>query len=184
MRNTVTAPLKDAGKLLKIADKRDRLLFGCALYLGLRSNELVKLEWADILDRDEAVIWQSKTKKKRVVFIHPDLKEIIKDCHEGQEGLIFTGRRGQSGDRPMTNAGVNFVLRKYLKILGITTNGNPSSHSLRKSFGENYLSANGRDFDSLAALQAQYGHSSILTTIRYVGIEKKRQAENISKIQY
>lgn len=184
MRNTTTAPLKDAGKLLKIVDKRDRLLFGCALYLGLRCNELVKLEWADILDRDETVIWQSKTRKKRVVFIHPDLKEIIKDCHEGQEGLIFTGRRGQSGDRPMTNAGVNFVLRKYLKILGISTNGNPSSHSLRKSFADCYFSSNGRNFDSLLWLSKQLGHSSVQITLRYIGQDDLVQAQNIKNIQY
>lgn len=184
MRNTTTSVLKNPGKLLKIADKRDRLLFAIQLYMGLRCNELVKLEWSDILDREEAVIWQSKTKKKRVVFIHPDLREIIKDCHEGQVGLIFTGRRGQSGDKPMTNAGVNMILRKYMKELGVTTTGNPSSHSLRKTFGDNYLSANGRDFDSLSALQAQYGHSSILITVRYVGIEKERQAQNISNIKY
>lgn len=184
MRNTTTAPLKGAGKLLKISDKRDRLLFACALFLGLRSNELVKLKWEDVVGKDEILVFQSKTKKKRSIFVHPQLKEIINDCYEGQEGLMFTGRRGQSGDRPLTNAGVNFILRRHLKILGITSSKNDSSHALRKSFADSYFSSNGRNFDSLLWLSKQLGHSSVQITLRYIGQDDLMQAQNIKNIQY
>lgn len=183
MRNTTTAPLRDAGKFLTIQNGRDRLLFATALFLGVRCNELVKITWEDLLG-EEISIFQSKTKKVRRMKIHPELKKIAKECHNGETGLAFTGRRGQDGSRPLTNAGVNHILRKYMQELGITTNASPSSHALRKTFGRNFYEANGKSADALAYLQRCFGHSNLATTLIYIGVDFEEMSERVCKIQY
>lgn len=185
---TTTSPLKssDAAKLLRIEDKRDRLLFACALFLGLRgTSELSRLKWKDLMG-EHAMIYQPKTGKYREIMIVPKLREIISWAYDGQplESYIFTGRRGSFGDKPITNAGLNKIIRRYFRILGITTRLNDSSHALRKTFGRNYWESNGKTMEAAEWLRRNFGHASIHTTLIYIGIDYHEQGEKMKNINY
>jgi integrase len=187
-RNTKTSPLSfaDAAKLLSINDRRDRLLFACSLFLGLRgTSELCKLKWGDLLG-ESAMVWQPKTSKYRELTIVPKLREIIEWSYEGQpkDNYIFTARRGSKGDKPMTNTGLNKVIRKWFDYFGITTRLNDSSHCLRKTFALNYIKMNGDNIFSLERLRSNFGHADIKTTLRYADIEYERLTMEMKNIQY
>lgn len=185
---TTTSPLKfsEAAKLLKIDDKRDRLLFACSLFLGLRgTSELCRLKWRDLMG-EHAVVYQPKTNKYRELAIVPQLRVTIDWAYEGQplDSHIFTGRRGQKGDRPLSNYGLNKIIRKYFRVLGISTRLNDSSHALRKTFGRNYWESNGKTMEAAEWLRRNFGHASINTTLIYIGVDYDVQGEKMKNIQY
>ena len=183
---TAPANFKDAGKLLGVKDKRDRMLFACALYLGLRgTSELSRLKWGDVLG-DRISVYQPKTGKTRRMVIPDGLKSIVEECYEGQghDEFIFTGRRGTSGNSPLTNAGLNKIIRKYVSKFSIEVPGNDSSHFLRKTWARNYYENNGRTIDALDWLRRNLGHSHINTTLIYMGIDYEQQGERMNNVTY
>lgn len=186
-RNLTTSPIEasEAGKLLKIEDRRDKLLFACGLFLGLRCNEICKLRWKDILE-EELAIHQSKTGKTRRMSSPVKFREIVEECYDGQdvEELVFVGRRGSTRKKGLVNKSVNDILRKYIASEGVKTRGAVSSHSLRKSMARAFYEANGRSADALAFLQAILQHSSITITLIYIGVQHDLMAERVNLISY
>lgn len=185
----VTQPLKfdDAKKLLSVSDKRDRMLFACGLYMGLRgSSELCSLKWGDLVGKNFIHVYQPKTKKTRPIVISNNLKKHIDECYDGQPlgSYVFTGRRGQFGNNPLTNAGLNKIIRKWVRILGIEPRGNDTSHMLRKTFGRNYYERNGRTFEALKFLQEQFGHANPNITAIYIGVNFDEQAQRVQNVSY
>lgn len=190
MKSTITSPAKNLdslGKLLTIKDKRDRLLFGCALFLGLRgTSELSKLKWKDLKNDGILRVYQPKTSKWREFIMPEQLKIMVEECYEGQplSSYVFTGRRGQDGSRALSNKGLNDIIRRRFKEFGIEFEAGSSSHCLRKSFCASYLRANGENITALELLRQQMGHSSINITMIYAGVSLKNQAKMINNIKY
>lgn len=182
-----TSPIEasEAGKLLKVNDRRDKLLFACGLFLGLRCNEICKLTWGDIIG-EEIAIYQSKTGKTRRMSSPVKFKEIVRECYDGQpsDSLIFVGRRGSTGKKGLSNKAVNDILRKHISGQGVKTRGAVSSHSLRKSMARAFYEANGRSADALAFLQTVLQHSSITITLIYIGVQHDLMAEKVNLISY
>lgn len=189
MKRTTTSPAKDLknlGKLLTIPDKRDRLLMACGLFVGMRgTSELCKLKWSDLLG-DQIQIYQPKTGKTRIFVIPDKLKEVIAECYDGQpaDSYVFTGRRGQKGDAPLSNRGLNLILRRYFDEFGIEFSGNNSSHALRKCFAKSFITANGDNIETLELLRRELNHSSINITMVYAGIVADNHAKMVNKISY
>ncbi len=189
MKNQTTSPAKDLSKLgalLKVEDPRDRLLFACGLHMGLRGNsELCQLKWKDLLG-ERVQIFQPKTGKTRIFVIPDRLREIVAECYDGQDrdSYVFTGRRGQSGNSPLSNAGLNLILRRYFERFGIEFSGNNSSHALRKCFARSFVMANGNNIETLELLRRELNHSSINITMVYCGIETENHAKMVNKISY
>lgn len=189
VRKITTGPAKDLselGKLLTVPDKRDRLLMACSMYMGLRgTSELTKLKWSDLLE-DRVQIFSPKTGKTRFFIIPDDLKAIIADCYEGQpvDSFAFTGRRGQKGDKNLSNRGLNLILRKYFTEFGIEFYGNNSSHCMRKSFSKNFILSNGNTLEAAELLRRELNHSSLQTTMVYAGITEANHAKMVNNIKY
>lgn len=189
MRNTTTSPaksLKDLGRLLSIPDKRDRLLFTCGLHMGLRgTSELSRLRWRELLGQQISV-FQPKTGKTRTMLVPQKVSEMAKECYEEQplDSYVFTGRRGQAGDKPLSNRGLNLILKKYFDEYNIEFTGNCTSHALRKSFGRSFYVANGETAEALAYLQEVFQHSTIFVTLRYIGVQMDVMAQRVNMISY
>lgn len=184
----VTAPIniKDAAKLLSIEDKRDRMVFACGFLLGLRANsEMCQLKWGDLMG-DDIEVYQPKTGKKRTVRVNSQLRAVITECYEGQPhgDYVFTGRRGQHGNRPLSNRGLNNIIRRNLAEQGVSVPGNDSSHFMRKTFGRTYFDANGGTVEALEWLRKYFGHASIHITMIYIGVDYEQQSKNVEKIRY
>lgn len=190
MKNQTTGHAKDfkkLGTLLKLEDKRNRLLFGCGLFMGLRGSELCSLKWKDLVGRTGTVdVFQPKTGKTREVALADALVPIISECYEGQplDSYVFTGRRGQDGSKKLTVCGLNRIIRKEFEANGVEFTAGNSSHCIRKSFSRNYYESNGRSHEALLWLQKELGHSSIDITLRYISIDREEMARRVNNISY
>lgn len=87
----------------------------------------------------------------------------------GQDDFLFIGQRGK-----MTSQGIQQIVKRYLKILGIYSPGK-SVHALRHSFAMELYS---REKD-LRAVQKQLRHVSIQSTLVYADVSKDELASQV-----
>jgi integrase len=83
---------KELDQLLKKADAEATLYLALGAFTGLRSAELIRLEWHDInFDRDHIIVGKekSKTATRRLVPIQPNLMQWLLP-YRGLTGRIFS----------------------------------------------------------------------------------------------
>ena len=148
---------------------------------GIRVAECADLRCGDIKSsygQSELYIRNGKGAKARSVQITGQLKTHLNnylkwktDRNEssGYDDHLFQGQRG-----PVTSQGIQLIVKKYLKQLGLYETGK-SVHALRHSYATEYYH-NTRD---LRGLQKQLGHSSIQTTQIYADVSKEDIQENL-----
>lgn len=160
-------------RLKKAKRNREYLLLGTGAYLGLRASDLLNLRWSDLLDKDEIVITEKKTRKVRQITINPSLKDILsyvsadlaKRGKFNADAYLFANRRGEK----VSIQYINRLLKKTFADFGIRTQ-NASTHTLRKTFGKRVWEMDGKSERSLIYLSQIFNHSSIGITRRYIGI--------------
>jgi integrase/recombinase XerD len=126
---------------------RDRAMLELAYGAGLRVSEWISLGVRDVMLQDHLVRVFGKGAKERLVPI----------------GRKAIGARGQ----PLSRMGAWKILRKYVKLAGITKPVSP--HTLRHSFATHLLEG-GAD---LRAVQEMLGHVDISTTQIYTHIDRE-----------
>ncbi|MBK20098.1 MAG: recombinase XerC [Rhodospirillaceae bacterium] len=141
------------------------LLYGC----GLRIDEALSLNRADIPDGDAMTV-TGKGNKQRVVPVLPIVRDAIDKYVDAcpfsgeAETPLFVGARGGR-----LNAGVvQRQMRKVRAQLGLPNTATP--HALRHSFATHLLGAGG----DLRTIQELLGHSSLSTTQRYTSVDAER----------
>lgn len=164
-------------RLKRDGHHRDFLLITMGCYFGLRISDLLSIKWKDVIGQDELLIKESKTKKHRKITINEKVKEAIdfcsnelrlKDSHWNSE-YIFANRWGGQ-------LSVSYI-NKRLKVLFTKYNvrvQNPSSHTLRKTFGKRIYEMDGQSDRSLIYLSEIFGHSSTAITRTYIGITQEQ----------
>lgn len=133
--------------------------------LGLRIEDVLQLQLKDIV-RDGARyrldIVEQKTKKKRTFTVPLPVYQFIRlYCQDNQitdQDRIF----------PMGERNVQKYLQKVVEYLGY--DDCIGTHSFRKFFATEIYRENGCD---IALVQKLLQHSSIATTQRYIGVEKR-----------
>ena len=86
---------KDLAILLEESSDDIRLFLAIAAFTGMRSNEILQLEWREVnFDRKHVTVApeKSKTATRRLVPIQPNLMEWLAPYH-GRSGRIFRSRR-------------------------------------------------------------------------------------------
>ncbi len=136
------------------------------LHTGLRINDILSLTYEN-LTGDNFTILEGKTKKRRTVTIHQEIKDALK-YFEGN-GFIFKSQKGSVFSKQQIN-------RKLKKLLSDNVGLNISSHSLRKSFGRQVYNNNNKSENALLMLSEIFNHSSIAITRKYIGIRKEEIA--------
>lgn len=159
-------------------DKRwqDYLLVSTGAYLGLRGSDLLNLKWCNILNQSLLEINEKKTGKARTIRINPNCENAVKYVWENQprkkyhqvENYIFTNRKGNR----ISIQYVNRRLKEIFKIYKVKTD-NPSTHTLRKTFGKRVYEMDNQSERSLIMLSLIFSHSNIAITRRYLGITQK-----------
>lgn len=144
-----------------------------SLYTGLRSKELLHLRLEDMYDGgrvvDHLMVWQTKTEKYRRITVAPGLKEILSQC-DRRDGFILPGRSGQ----PMAKQWVNEKIKSLSSKYRVAGRSELSTHALRKTFARKIVDNNkGKEEWALVLLSDIFGHSSIATTRRYLGIRQE-----------
>ena len=159
---------------------RDYLLITMGCYFGLRISDLLSVKWSDVLEKEELVIIESKTKKRRVITINPRVKEVIVHCYTNIQDnnshwrgeYVLANQWGGKISVSYINRRLKVIFKKYnVKVQ------NPSSHTLRKSFGRRIWEMDNQSERSLIYLSEIFNHSSTTVTRRYIGITEEKIAD-------
>lgn len=157
-------------------DKRNRALFTLLYGCGLRIDEALSLDIAD-LPRGGFLRVTGKGRKERQVPVLKIVEEMIEEyrvsCPFGEEDgrALFLGSRGKR-----LNQGVaQKAMRDLRRALDLPENATP--HALRHSFATHLLQ-NGAN---LREIQEMLGHASLSTTQRYTEINAQELLNVYSK---
>lgn len=167
---------------LKIKKKDHRLLEECRVIFrlyyccGLRLSEPLWLTWNDIdCDSGRITILQSKGYKDRVVWVTPDVSEMIWKYHEyissecPDETFVFPGAKI---GKPINEVTVRAYFQRTLAMTSYASISNPPTiKSFRHTFVVDRLNAwmeNGVNIeDKLPYLSKYLGHNSIRESLYY-----------------
>lgn len=151
---------------------RDRALFGLLYGCGLRIDEALSLNMAD-LPREESLKIIGKGRKERIVPVLPICAAMLEAYLKARPGSpekdapLFSGKRGGR-----LNQGVaQRAMRELRKTLGLPDTATP--HALRHSFATHLLQ-NGAN---LREIQELLGHESLSTTQRYTEVDARSLME-------
>jgi len=157
---------------------RTELAIKMLVSTGLRLSELVNVRHSDI-DGTELVVNKGKGNKQRVLPLHPDLVDLIKDYANVKR------RYGYSHDTYLFMSRNNkqiteLVMYRDIKAM-LTSIGREdlSPHKLRATFA-NILASNEVP---LQLIQDLLGHSNFNTTKIYLDLTKKKQ-EAVNSIDF
>jgi site-specific recombinase XerD len=133
---------------------------------GLRSCEVLSLQWEDLALADRHLRVLGKGNKKRLLPLPDDILEVLRSYLHLERPLtnspaLFVCLKGRQRGQPMSSAGLRSLFRHH-RGRSRVPNANP--HRLRHTFGADMVRAG----ISLPALQQLMGHSHIHTTMLYV----------------
>lgn len=149
--------------------KRDRLVIGRMVGAGLRRNEVVTVDCADVgklTESRRAITVHGKGDKSRIVPISDRLADIINEwCAEIGGGRLARSvtQRGDIGDSLSTVA-VYKIVKRYGAAIG---RPELEPHDLRRTFA-NIARQNDVSIEQISKL---LGHANIETTMRYLNVQ-------------
>lgn len=144
--------------------QRDRAMLAFLADTGCRLGGLLSLTLENLLlDQKKAVICEKGQKLRSVVYTHYTARIMRQwiDVREASVPYVFVSMRD---GQPLTNSGVNQILKRLKARAKIAGRVNP--HSFRHNFAREYL-RNGGDLVTLARL---LGHADISTTAAYYAV--------------
>ena len=145
-------------KDLNQTNQRMRLIVLIAVSTGMRSSEVHRPRWSDVLYREELIAVRAKLKKgkERYVPMTSELAEEIRRYPAAiGEDRIFPPTRGDKSGRQRLEGSFEVLARAQIRNFWF--------HDLRHTFASWYV-MNGGDLFELAKL---LGHSNIKMTERY-----------------
>jgi len=155
-----------------LAGKRDRVVLALLLGGGLRREELATLTMGHVQQRENRwclVDLEGKGRRIRTVPIPPWSKDAIDEwlkVFPYTEGLLLgkVNTGGRFVGQGMTAPAIYGVVLRYEKLLKVTV----KPHDLRRTFGKLAHKGGAR----IEQIQRSYGHASIQTTEKYLGIDQ------------
>ena len=150
-----------------------------------RSSDVLNFRWDDILDKNECVVVEQKTKKARRLTFNPSVREKIKELYKllGKPEIsdyIFVSKITQG---PITVQYINRKLKEFKAKYKIQI-GNFSTHTFRKTFGRYVYEKYDRSAESLILLNKILNHSSIAVTKTYIGITQDEVNSIFNSIEF
>ena len=176
---------KDLTKIRKYFCKKEKYvilgLINIGVNVALRYSDLSELKFEDITYENTIKLFEEKTNKKKEVKLNKFCVEEIKKLKEyyhnlkiknWNKGYIFKllsrNILSKNIDRNLTIQSFNRYLKEAQRELKISYN--IGSHSLRKTWGKFYY----EKYKDIATVMKILNHSSIESTLRYIGIDRKR----------
>lgn len=161
---------KGTPKRSELAD-RDVLVFLIGINTGLRVNDIIRLKVGDVRGKNEFVIYEGKTQKRREVNISM-LQDEIKRYTEGRQPDEYLFK-SQKGTGHITTTQVYRILDNAADFLGRDDVG---THTMRKTFGYHHY----KQFKDVAILQEIFNHAAPSITKRYIGIRQDEINESLN----
>jgi integrase/recombinase XerC len=153
---------------------RDRVIFELLYGSGIRNSELVGLDLASILWKDDAIRVFGKGRKERLVPLGDEAAAAIRAYLPERQAKLEAARKGKlvqvgpllinlraRGDCRLTTRSVGRIVKRIALSRGLAADVHP--HTLRHAFGTHMLEE-GAD---LRAIQEMLGHERLSTTQRY-----------------
>ncbi len=163
--------LEEISEFMKNAKKEPIYsMVATAIYAGLRHAELFALEWENVdLKRGSISVlnkedFTTKSKKYRVIPLHPSLKAILGPMAQKKGHCFDTTNQRKQFDR-------------ICRLSNLTDVG---WHTLRHTFASHLLMG-GVD---LVTVSQYLGHASITTTMIYAHLTKDHLKASINKLPY
>ena len=159
--------------------ERDMAMVILFLHAGLRVSELTNLELVNVdLDWGQIKITK-KGNKEQYLHLNGEavsmLARYLASRPEALNGRFFVGNNGGNLDRGY----IYGIVRRYLKLAGINK-GKQGPHILRHTFCTRLHQKGVGPF----TIKDLAGHRSLNTTMRYIRIENKKQAEAIDRLEF
>ena len=146
-------------KDLNQTNQRMRLIVLMAVSTGMRSSEVHRLRWSDVLYREELIAVRAKLKKGKERYV-PMTSELAEEIRRypaviGEDRIFPPTRGDKSGRQRLEGSFEDVLTRARIRNFWF--------HDLRHTFASWYM-MNGGDLYELAKL---LGHSNIKMTERY-----------------
>ncbi len=176
-------PINDFHKLLNALEKDGEYLWETYCWLSFctafRASDVRTLQWKDVLNKQELVKIERKTKKSRLVKFSRDVQAKTQHLYELQgcpsvDDLIFAN---PATGQPYSLVHINRLLKVFRARYRIPIKAF-STHTFRKTFGRYVYEMMGRTSEALVLLNQIFRHSNIDTTRRYIGLAQ----EDIDKV--
>jgi integrase len=144
---------------------RSQRYVALCLYAGLRISEARLLCWHDVDEIGrQLTVRQGKGGRCRTVPLAPPLARVLAAVPRAERrGAVA----GQAGGAPLSRGGAEHIFDRELERDGIEV----TAHMLRRAFATR-LDELGV---SLRVIQELLGHSSLATTERYIGVDRRRK---------
>jgi len=159
--------------------ERDMAMVILFLHTGLRVSELTSLKLANVdLDCEQIKIIRKGNKEQYLHLNGETVRALVNylaNPPKAQNGSLFAGTNGGNLDR----AYVYGVVRRYLNLAGIDK-GKHGPHLLRHTFCTRLHQKGVGPF----TIKDLAGHKSLNTTMRYIKIEDKEQAEALDRLEF
>lgn len=172
-------------KLFDNQNYRMCLLVAIGSFWGLRISDILALCWNEVLGKDTIEIIEKKTKKKRIIAVNPQLKQLISDCYAkikplGVQSHVFISQKGSVYSIQRIN-----VILKQIKVKYKLDIHNFSTHSFRKTMGRQVLALSGENAEfALIKLMEIYQHQNLNTTKRYLGLKAEEIKETYELLTF
>ena len=153
-------------KAVRPDERRDAVLFQLLLRTGLRLSSALEIDVEDV-DLDEGVVRLRQLKNGRggVSFLDGQTGTVLQQYVNGRcRGPLFRSRGGLR----LSARHAQRRFRHWREVAQIP--GHVTVHSLRHTFAQALLSRTG----DLALVREALHHSSLSSTLRYVGADEKR----------
>ena len=172
----LTAIAREAKPRVRERDMAIAVLF---LHTGLRVSELTNLKLVNAdLGRSQIKIIR-KGNKEQYLHLNGEtagaLVNYLANRPQAQNGRFFVKTNGNN----LSRSYVYSIVRRYLKLAGINK-GKYGPHLLRHTFCTRLHQKGVGPF----TIKNLAGHKSLDTTMRYIKIENKEQAEAIDRLEF
>ncbi len=159
--------------------ERDMAIVVLFLHAGLRVSELTNLKLLNVDLEKNLIKITRKGNKEQYLHLNGEavstLARYLAKRPEALDGRFFVGNNGGNLDRIY----VYSIVRRYLKLAGITK-GKRGPHILRHTFCTRLHQKGVAPF----TIKDLAGHKSLNTTMRYVKIENREQAEAVDRLEF
>ncbi len=140
---------------------------------GLRFSDVSRLTWRDVLDQRKIIITAQKTNKPHVIPIGPNASEHFLTLYRlmgkpPKQNVILVGKKSTEG-KSVSIQYINRTLKSWAVKYELDID-NFSTHTFRKTFGRYVYDKGGRDEKTLMYLNRIFKHTSLDTTMIYLGI--------------
>lgn len=180
-------PYPDYQRLVKTLMDEKQYWWVCYCILsfctGLRFSDVSRLKWSDVIDQRRIIITAKKTNKTHIIPLGSNALDHLNELYElmgcpPMDKIILSKADGTA----VSIQYINRILKTWAYRYNLNIE-NFSTHTFRKTFGRYIYDKGGGDERTLMYLNRIFKHSSLETTMIYLGIRDEEIKKLFASIQ-